>query len=309
MEGSSHIGPSRSSTASDKASAATGTDKASAATDTATGKASAATATATEKASAVTGTDKASAVTATGKASAVTDTDTGKASAAVTAVTAATATTSCYDTDDDDTADWCFGGPGDDDVHGLGAGVFEEVFNPDFKMYVGGRVTKFEPLQGRDFDFVELDVLPKMMTRGHAVIRRKEFGPIQDDLNRTHQHRKAISFGCVVASNLLAMPRHVVVICDYTFKSNWMRSNIHIQAEGGGVLTHREFNLVMGEVRCSTPFDPPRLDRTRWLLRDATELERTLFILQGRKEDVSKSRALCKTQGLGCAKTLSLVEE
>jgi hypothetical protein len=173
-------------------------------------------------------------------------------------------------------------------------------------MYIGGRVTKYEPLQARDFDFVELDVLPKMMTRGHAEIRRKEFGPIQDDLNRTRQHRKAISFGCVVASNLLAMPRHVVVVCDYTFKSNWVRSNIHIQAEGGGVLTHTEFNLVMGGVGRSTPFSTARLDM---LLRDAAELERTLFILQGRKEDVSKSRALCKTQALGCAKVLSLVEE
>ncbi len=176
-----------------------------------------------------------------------------------------------YDTDEDDSGDWYLGG------QGLGAGVFDDVEDELVKIFVGGRVTKFEPLTSQEINEIDLDILPLIRSKNQATVRRACFGVLDETMPR-HSYRKAISYGCSVALHMIEPPRHVVVICSYDFKANWIRSNIHIQAEGGGVLSHPEFAAVWASDSTFKALD----FKLRRIFRNTEgELGRTLFVIQG----------------------------
>lgn len=185
-----------------------------------------------------------------------------------------------YDTDEDDTADWYFGpkNDGDGDVHGLGDGVFDSELPDDLKVFAGGRVTKFAPLTEEEEK--EVTDISALIQSGHcATIRRPCFAARID--GESKPHRQAISYGCHVAWHLSPRPRHVVVICDADYKPHWIRSNIHIQGEGGEVLDHSEF--VGSDAKLVKK------------LTQRSELPQALFILQGTWVQVEASLRIVET--------------
>lgn len=160
--------------------------------------------------------------------------------------------------------------------------------SPKIKMFVGGRVTKFEALSVSEQNLLDLDILPRLSTMGEATVCRAQFGAGDEP----GHHRLAISFGCTVALQTIRPPRHVVVVCDSTFKANWIRSNIHIQAEGGGVLTHTEF--ACGRA-CKGLFD----SKLEYILSTEAELSKTLVIVQGDVTDVDKTMSVWRENRSG----------
>jgi hypothetical protein len=150
---------------------------------------------------------------------------------------------------------------------------------------------RFDALTPRELHVLESDLLPRLDSgaEGSAIICSREFGT--ESVTRFEQHKKAISYGCTVAVALESTC--VVVICDYSFKAAWIRSNIHARRGGGGVLSHPEFAILWRETQEPKPAHELNLGITD---RDLEEIllgnfpsRRTLFIVQGKPTQAARS--------------------